>query len=100
MGNTKTERKQGGCYKPHKRQEVKNGGINTYMGDGVGVRVPVGASIFSSPRRPDLLSNGYRGVLSPGLKRQGREADHSHPYSVEVKIIFFYKSTPPYAFLA
>jgi hypothetical protein len=35
---------------------------------GVGVRVPVGSSIFSSPRRPDrlwdppsLLSNVYRG---------------------------------------
>jgi hypothetical protein len=34
---------------------------------GVGVRVPVGSRIFSSPRRPDrlwgppnLLSNGYR----------------------------------------
>jgi hypothetical protein len=38
---------------------------------GVGVRVPVAARIFSSPRRPDrlwsppnLLSNGYRGLLS------------------------------------
>jgi hypothetical protein len=35
---------------------------------GVGVRVPVGSRIFSSPRRPDglwgppsLLSSGYRG---------------------------------------
>jgi hypothetical protein len=35
---------------------------------GIGVRVPVGSRIFSSPRRPDrlwgppsLLSNGYRG---------------------------------------
>jgi hypothetical protein len=39
----------------------------------VGVRVPVGASIFSSPRRPDrvwgppsLLSNGYWGLFSRG----------------------------------
>jgi hypothetical protein len=35
---------------------------------GVGVRVPVGSKIFSSPRRPDrlwgpptILSNGHRG---------------------------------------
>jgi hypothetical protein len=42
---------------------------------GVGVRVPVGSRIFSSPRRPDrlwgprnLLSNGYRGALSRGVK--------------------------------
>jgi hypothetical protein len=37
---------------------------------GVGVRVPVGSRIFSSPRRsdrlwgpPSILSNGYRGLL-------------------------------------
>jgi hypothetical protein len=37
----------------------------------VGVWVPVGSRIFSSPRRPDglwgtsnLLSNGYRGIFS------------------------------------
>jgi hypothetical protein len=53
---------------------------------GVGVRVPVGSRIFSSPRRPDrlwgptnLLSNGYRGI------RQMREANHSPPASAEVK---------------
>jgi hypothetical protein len=43
----------------------------------VGVRLPVGARIFSSPRRPDrfwsppsLLSNGYRGSF-PGGKAAG-----------------------------
>jgi hypothetical protein len=40
----------------------------------VGVRVPVGSRMFSSPRRPhrfwdptNLLSNGYRGLF-PGCK--------------------------------
>jgi hypothetical protein len=54
-------------------------------------RVPVGKIIFSSPRRPDrfwgppsLLPNGYRG-LSPGVKLQGREADHSPQTNAEVK---------------
>jgi hypothetical protein len=46
-------------------------------GRGVGVRVPVGSRIFSSPRRPDrfwgppsLLSIGYRGSFA-GVKRPG-----------------------------
>jgi hypothetical protein len=62
----------------------------------VGVRVSVKARSFSSPRCPDrlwgppsLLSNGYRGV-----KRQGREADHSPTTSAEVKKMWIYISTP------
>jgi hypothetical protein len=58
----------------------------------VRVRVLVRSRIFSSSRRPDLLrgphnliSNGYRGALSPGVKRPGSEADHSPPASAEVK---------------
>jgi hypothetical protein len=44
------------------------------------------------PRRPNrlwgstnLLSKWYRGLLSSGVKRPGREADHSPPASAEVK---------------
>jgi hypothetical protein len=40
------------------------------------------------------------GTLSPGVKRQGREADHSAPASGEVKKMWVYTSTPPYAFMA
>jgi hypothetical protein len=73
----------------------------------VGVRVPVKSRICSSPRRPDrlwgppsLLSNWVPGVLSPGVKRQGRDADHSPPTSADVKKTWIYTSTPPYAFMA
>jgi hypothetical protein len=40
------------------------------------------------------------GALSPGVKRQGREADHSPPNIAEVKKMWIYTSTPPHAFKA
>jgi hypothetical protein len=57
------------------------------------VRFPVGAGkFFPSPLCPErlwdppsLLSNGYRGALSLGVKRPGREADHSPPSRAEDK---------------
>jgi hypothetical protein len=56
----------------------------------------------SSSRRPDrfwgppnLLYNGYQGV-----KRPGREADHSPAASVEIKKMWIYTSTSPYDFMA
>jgi hypothetical protein len=39
------------------------------------------------------------GVLSLGVKRPGREADHSPSYSVEVKNAWSYTSTPQYTFM-
>jgi hypothetical protein len=38
------------------------------------------------------------GALSPEIKRERSEADHSPPTSVEVKKTWIYTSTPPYAF--
>jgi hypothetical protein len=38
--------------------------------------------------------------LSLGVKRPGREADHSPPTSAEVKKTWIYTSTPPYVFMA
>jgi hypothetical protein len=35
-----------------------------------------------------------------GVKRQGREADHSPPTSAEVKKMWIYTTTPPYIFMA
>jgi hypothetical protein len=50
---------------------------------GVRVRVPVGSRIFSFPNHPDRLWGPP--TLSTGVKRPGREVDHSHSTSAEVK---------------
>jgi hypothetical protein len=67
---------------------------------GVGDRVPVGSQ---RPDRlwvpPSLLSNGYGAALSWGVKRPGREADHSPPTSAEFKKTWIYIYTPPYVFM-
>jgi hypothetical protein len=53
--------------------------------EGVGVRVPVGSRMFSTSSRPALGPTQYPiqlipGVLSPWVKRPGREAGQSiHP---------------------
>jgi hypothetical protein len=67
----------------------------------VGVRVLAGSRIFSSQNRPgrlwgppNLLFNGYGGALSSGVKRPGREIDHSPPTSAEVKKMWISTSTP------
>jgi len=44
---------------------------------------------------PSHLSNGFpgEGVISPEVKRPGREADHSPPSSAEVRNAWTYTST-------
>jgi hypothetical protein len=49
---------------------------------------------------PNLLYNEYRKLFPGGKKRPGREADHSPPTSAEVKKMWIYTSTTPYAFMA
>jgi hypothetical protein len=46
---------------------------------------------------PQPLIQWAPGALSLGVKRQGREADHSPPFSAEVKNAS-YTSTPPIRF--
>jgi hypothetical protein len=86
----------------------KDGIVTDYGLDerGVGVRVPVGSRIFlfSTSHRPALgptqsAIQWVPGALSPGLKRPGREADHSPPTNPEVKKMWIYTYTPPYAFM-
>jgi hypothetical protein len=58
---------------------------------------------ISSPNRVKnflhIVQTGS-GVLSPGVKQQGSEADHSPPTSAKVKKMWMYTSTLPYAFMA
>jgi hypothetical protein len=74
---------------------------------GVGVRAPVGDKnfLFSTSSRSALESTqppiqSVPVAVSPGVKRPGREADHSPPASAEVKKIWIYTSSLPYAFMA
>jgi hypothetical protein len=61
--------------------------------------------LFSTSSRRSLGSTQppiqwVPGTLSPGVKWQGREADHSSPANAEVNKMWIYTSTPPYAFMA
>jgi hypothetical protein len=62
----------------------------------VRVQVPVGSRIFSSHHpdqlwgQPGLVSNGYHGILSPGVKWPGHEADHSPAISAKIKKAWIY----------
>jgi hypothetical protein len=46
-------------------------------------------------RPPSLISNGYRGLFSPEVKRPGREADLSLPTSAEIKKTWVYTFHSP-----
>jgi hypothetical protein len=75
------------------------------VGIACGYWLLVGSRVFNS-RRPDRLWGSPQhpiqwvpATLSPGVKRPGCEADHSPPSSPEVKKLWFYTCTPPYAFM-
>jgi hypothetical protein len=59
--------------------------------NGRGGRVPVGVGNFSPTEPP---TQRVTGALSLGVKRPGREADHSPPSSADVKNAWRYTSTP------
>jgi hypothetical protein len=69
---------------------------------GVGVRVPVGSPKSSRPALGSTQPHiqWVPGALSPGVRRQGREADHSPPTSAEVKKMWIYTSISPHVFIA
>jgi len=60
----------------------------------------LGIFLFTTASRPALdptqpVIQRVPGVLSPAVKRSGREADHSPPSSAEVKNAWSYNYTPP-----
>jgi hypothetical protein len=68
-------------------------------------RQGLGISLFTTASRPALGPTQppiqcVPGALSLGIKRPGREADHSPPSSVEVKNMWIFTSTPQYASMA
>jgi hypothetical protein len=72
----------------------------------VGVRIPVGARHFSPSKRPDRLRGPHSFILSvcrrsfPGVKRLGREVNHSPASSAEVKKRGAILLIPLYALMA
>jgi hypothetical protein len=65
----------------------------------------LGIFLFTTASRTALeptqpLIQWVPGSLSLGVKRPGREADHSLPSSAEVKNAWSYTSTPQYVFMA
>jgi hypothetical protein len=73
---------------------------------GVGVWVLVEARIFTSTSSTPGLGSTQPSIqwvpkaFSPGVKPPGCEADRLPPASAELKKMWIYTSTPPYAFMA
>jgi hypothetical protein len=55
----------------------------------------LGIFLFTTASPPQPPIQWVPGALSLGVKRPGREADHSPPPSAEVKNTWSYTSTPP-----
>jgi hypothetical protein len=66
---------------------------------GVGIQVPVGVRIFTYVQTSSGVTQPPIERV-PGVKRPGREADHSTSASAEVRKIWIYTTTPPNAFMA
>jgi hypothetical protein len=70
-----------------------------WMAEEVRVRVLLHVVQTGTGVHPTSYRTGTRG-FSPGIKRLEREADHSPPARAEVKKMWIYTSSPPYAFMA
>jgi hypothetical protein len=61
----------------------------------------LGIFLFATASRPalDTTQPMAKAAFFPGVKRPGREADHSPPSSAEVKNAWSYTSTLQYVFM-
>jgi len=58
-------------------------------------RLELGIFLFTTASRPALGPTQPPIQWVPGVNRSGCEADHSPPFSAEVKNVLCYTSTPP-----
>jgi hypothetical protein len=91
-------------YVIYNRNNNRDGSVGTItrLRSGLsGVRTPDSDEFLHSPKFPDRfcvppsLMKWIRGLFPRGLKRSGREVNHSHPSSAEVKNEWSYTYTPP-----
>jgi hypothetical protein len=74
---------------------------------GVGVRVPVGSRIFSSPRHPvrlwgppSVLANGYRAFFPRRSSGRGLKLTTYLHLVMRSRKLWISTSSPPYVFMA
>jgi hypothetical protein len=72
-------------------------GFNSWQGLGIFLFTTM-SRMAPGPTQPPI--QWVPGALSLGVKRPGREADHSPPSSAKVKNEWSYTSTPQYALMA
>jgi hypothetical protein len=72
-------------------------GFDSLQGLGIFLFTAVSRTALGSTQPP---IQWVLGTLSLGVKRLGREVDHSLPSSAEVKNVWSYTSTPQYVFMA
>jgi hypothetical protein len=77
---------------------TRGGGRNSSPGGGKNFHFSMLSRQALGPIQPPI--QWVPRSLSPGVKRSGREADHSPPTSAEVKKTWVYTPTPLYVFMA
>jgi hypothetical protein len=73
--------------------------VTGYGMNGRGVGDPLHFVQTGSGAHPDSYPMST-GAVSPGIKWQGREAEHSTAISAEAKKMWIYVSTPQYVFIS